>query len=106
MSRGMFRSAAANTSIANPVCDQTLASVTISSGSRCRKSECLQADRVPKVPFAVVEAYHVIPAVIAGIIQAMITIPPRRSAATPLAVLQQHRQRQADHHGARPPTPG
>src|SRR5476651_2239978 len=75
-SLGMLRSAAPITSIENPVIDQMLASVTTSRGSLSRRLVLGMPMRVENAPPPVVEAYHVIPAVTAGIIQAMTTMPP------------------------------
>ncbi len=64
------------TSMANPVIDQMLARVTTSSGWASRKFELCRPLKVANVPPPVVEAYQVIPAVTAGIIQATTTTPP------------------------------
>ena len=75
-SLGMLRRAAPMTSMANPVIDHTLAIVTTRSGSLSRKFEFGVPSSVANAPPPVVDAYHVMPAVTAGIIHATTTMPP------------------------------
>src|SRR5271154_1570027 len=75
-SLGILRSAAPMTNIANPVIDQTLAKVTTSSGLLSRRLVFGDPNSDANAPPPVVEAYHVMPAVTAGIIHATTTMPP------------------------------
>src|ERR1700722_17943394 len=75
-SLGMLRNAAPITSMAKPVIDHTLAMVTTSKGLLSRKFVLGVPSNVANAPPPVVDAYQVMPAVTAGIIHALIAIPP------------------------------